>query len=153
MNLPKLEPFILSEDELEQQEQESGSSEHWTMSPSPPPSPTSTHSSGSFFSRSLQGFPPISEVGEQPQQASFSLGGSFGRRRAASMKSPPKSPSTPTIVVETSSPAGINKNQYCYKNNIAKYIVLLLRYGLCLLLYILLLINYLSSSILSFAPA
>ena len=107
MNLPKLEPFILSEDELEQQEQESGSSEHWTMSPSPPQSPTSTQSSGSFFSRSLQGFPPIREVGEQPQPASFSVGGgSFGRRRAASMKSPPKSPSTPTIVVETSSPAG-----------------------------------------------
>ena len=107
VNLPKLEPFILSEDELEQHEQESGSSEHWTLSPSPPQSPTSSQSSSSFFSRSLQGFPPIREVGEQPQQTSFSVGGgSFGRRRAASMKSPPKSPLTPTIVVESSSPLG-----------------------------------------------
>ena len=107
VNLPKLEPFILSEDELEQHEQESGSSEHWTLSPSPPQSPTSTQSSSSFFSRSLQGFPTIREVGEQPQPASFSMGGSFGRRRAASMKSPPKSPSTPTIVVESTSPLGM----------------------------------------------
>ena len=104
MNLPKLEPFILSEDELEPHEQESGSSEHWTLSPSPPQSPSLSQSSGSFFSRSLQGFPTIRETSEQ--QPSFSVGGSFGRRRAASMKSPPKSPSTPSIVVETSSPSG-----------------------------------------------
>ena len=105
VNLPKLEPFILSEDELEPHEQESGSSEHWTLSPSPPQSPSlNSQSSGSFFSRSLQGFPPIREAGEQ---ASFSVGGSVGRRRASSMKSPPKSPSNPSIVVETSSPSGV----------------------------------------------